>query len=65
VVYDKEFGTIKNIPALLFLKTTSHFTLKNIDKRISTVKSLTPKKNNTIKNNMKKDDSDDETEINV
>lgn len=65
VVYDKESGNIKNIPALLFLKTTSHFTLKNIDKRISTVKSLTPKKNNTIKNNMKKDDSDDETETNA
>jgi hypothetical protein len=33
------------------MKASKHFTLKNIDKRISTVKSLTPKKpNGTIKN---------------
>jgi hypothetical protein len=51
VVYDKVNGLIKEIPALTYNKTTKHFTLKNIDKRISTLKSLTPKKvNGTIKN---------------
>jgi hypothetical protein len=44
VIYDKENGNIKEIPALCFIKTTKHFTLKNIDKRISTLKSLAPKK---------------------
>ena len=51
VLYDKENGVIKDIPALQYMKASKHFTLKNIDKRISTVKSLTPKKpNGTIKN---------------
>ena len=51
VIYDKENGQIKDIPALQYIKASKHFTLKNIDKRISTVKSLTPKKpNGTIKN---------------
>lgn len=51
VIYDKINGTIKEIPALLYTKSSKHFTLKNIDKRISTLKSLTPKKaNTTIRN---------------
>jgi len=51
VIYDKENGIIKSIPALMFIKATKHFTLKNIEKRISTVKSLPPKKGHgTIKN---------------
>ena len=63
VLYDKENGQIKDIPALQYTKAIKHFTLKNIDKRISTVKSLTPKKpNGTIKNkvvsNCKNSDSD-------
>lgn len=63
VIYDKENGQIKDIPALQYTKASKHFTLKNIDKRISTVKSLTPKKpNGTIKNkvvsNSKNSDSD-------
>jgi hypothetical protein len=45
VDYDKVTGEIKDIPALFYNKTTKHFTLKNIDKRISTLKSLPPKKN--------------------
>jgi hypothetical protein len=45
VIYDKENGTIKEIPALCYVKTSRHFTLKNIDKRVSTLKSLAPKKN--------------------
>jgi len=45
VIYDKENGSIKEIPALCYVKTSKHFTLKNIDKRVSTLKSLAPKKN--------------------
>lgn len=44
VIYDKENGIIKDIPALCYIKTTKHFTLKNIDKKVSTLKSLAPKK---------------------
>jgi len=44
VIYDKELGVIKQIPALCYIKANKHFTLKNIDKRISTLKSLAPKK---------------------
>ena len=51
VIYDKNTGTIKEIPALFYTRTSRHFTLKNIDKRVSTLKSLTPKKiQGTIKN---------------
>jgi hypothetical protein len=59
VVYDKTSGSIKEIPALAYTKTNKHFTLKNLDKRISTLKSLAPKKGQgTIKNKnaTKKDD---------
>lgn len=44
VVYDKTTGIIKSIPSLSYNKQTSHFTLKNVDKRVSTLKSLPPKK---------------------
>ena len=51
VVYDKTNGSIKEIPALAYTKSNKHFTLKNIDKRVSTLKSLAPKKTQgTIKN---------------
>ena len=66
VIYDKTNGTIKEIPALVYTKINKHFTLKNIDKRVSTVKSLAPKKGQgTIRNKIveKKSvdiDSDDE-----
>ena len=46
VIYDKINGVIKEIPALTYTKTTKHFTLKNMDKRVSTLKSLAPKKAN-------------------
>jgi len=62
VNYDKNLGEIKDVPALHFVKQTGHFTLKNLDKRQSTIKSLAPKKSNTrgtIKNIVAKDiDSD-------
>lgn len=52
VLYDKITGNIKEIPSLFYNKVNKHFTLKNLDKRISTIKSLPPKKNihGTIKN---------------
>jgi hypothetical protein len=45
VVYDKEKGIIQSIPALFFNVGNRAFTLKNLDvKRVSTLKSLTPKR---------------------
>jgi len=63
VVYDKTNGTIKEIPALAYTKANKHFTLKNIDKRVSTLKSLAPKKaQGTIKNkNTVKVSNDDDS----
>jgi len=66
VIYDKEAGIIKEIPALTYTKANKHFTLKNIDKRISTLKSLAPRKGHgTIRNKVTEEknqsnDSDDE-----
>jgi hypothetical protein len=67
VIYNKETGEIKEIPALFFNKQSNHFTLKNIDKRVSTLKGLTPKKSKqgTVKNIKKSNinsDSDSENE---
>lgn len=45
VTYDKTSGIIKDIPGLFYIKSKKHFTLKNNDKRVSTLKSLGPKKN--------------------
>jgi hypothetical protein len=53
VLYDKENGTIKEIPALSYIRATKHFTLKNIEKRISTLKSLPKSKSNKNHNNQK------------
>jgi hypothetical protein len=45
VIYDKEKRDITSIPALYFNTTSRHFTLKITDtKRVSTLKSLTPKR---------------------
>jgi hypothetical protein len=62
VIYDKDTGEIKEVPALHFNKPTIHFTLKNIDKRVSTVRSLAPKKNGTAKNIVTKDGSDTDSD---
>ena len=61
VVYDKIVGIVKEIPALTYSKSTKHFTFKNMDKRVSTLKSLAPKKiNGTIKNKFaEKDENSD------
>ena len=58
VIYDKDNGEIKEVPALHFSKPTVHFTLKNIDKRVSTIRSLAPKKKGTAKNITDNDESD-------
>lgn len=43
ILYDKETSTILQVPALTLNPSTKTFTLKNIDnKRVSTIKSLTP-----------------------
>lgn len=66
VIYDKENGAIKEIPALTYVRTTKHFTLKNIEKRISTLKSLPQNKSNKNFNNHKtfknKNDNDNQAE---
>jgi len=68
VIYDKENGIIKEIPALFYMKSNKHFTLKNIDKRVSTLKSLAPKKGGqgTIrkKDVVKSQDSEEEDDKN-
>jgi hypothetical protein len=53
VTYDKVTGIIKEIPALTYIKVTKHFTLKNIDKRVSTLKSLPPPKKGSVKSSIK------------
>lgn len=59
VNYNKDTGEIKDIPALTFNKSSTHFTLKNLDKRVSTLKGLAPKKKQgTAKNIKNTDDSD-------
>jgi len=45
VVYDKENQAITSIPALLYNTATNNYTLRIMDpKRVSTLKSLTPKR---------------------
>jgi hypothetical protein len=50
VIYDKDTGSIKNIPALMYNKQKKHFTLKNIDKRLSTLKNLPNHKKTLVSN---------------
>jgi hypothetical protein len=60
VVYDKTTGIVKEIPALFYTKSTKHFTLKNVDKRVSTLKSLAPKSGHkSIKNKVNNDSESD------
>jgi len=65
VIYDKETGIIKEIPALTYSKASKHFTFKNLDKRVSTLRSLAPKKGhgtcrNKIDEKTSNSDSDNE-----
>ena len=58
VIYDKNNGIVKEIPSLTFTKTNKRFNLKNIDKRVSTIKSLAPKKTQgTVRNKIVKSSS--------
>jgi hypothetical protein len=53
VIYNKSESIITSIPALYFNTTSNRFTLKNTDsKRVSTVKSLTPKRNEKHRENI-------------
>jgi hypothetical protein len=63
VNYNKDTGEIIDIPALHFNKSTNHFTLKNIDKRVSTLKGLAPKKKQGTAKNIKSEDTDSENEL--
>lgn len=48
VIYEKEGNEIMSIPALFFNTDKKNFTLRIMDsKRVSTLKSLTPKRNTT------------------
>lgn len=58
VNYDKETGTINNIPNLQFNKNTRKFTMKRSEKQISTLKSLGPKKNQASTKRTNKDKID-------
>lgn len=60
VVYNRETGEVKEIPSLFYVKTSKHFTLKNIDKRVSTLKSLPQKKNHITAKNISQNDSDED-----
>jgi len=48
VDYNKETGVISNIGGLAFNPTTRAFTIRNLDKKVSTLKSLTPKKTESV-----------------
>lgn len=51
VVYNKETREIDSIPSLFFNAEKKQYTLRNIEtKRVSTLKSLTPKKNTSLDN---------------
>lgn len=61
VIYDKVTGNIKEIPALFYNKSSKHFTLKNLDKRVSTLKSLPANKHKkSLTNTSESHDNDNE-----
>jgi hypothetical protein len=62
VIYDKTNGEVKDIPALHHNKQSNHFTLKNVDKRISTTRSLAPKKIRGTAKNVINNESDNESD---
>ena len=45
VEYERETGVINSIPSLFLHPSSRAFTLRNLEKKVSTLKSLTPKKN--------------------
>lgn len=61
VIYDKITGEVKEIPGLIYNKSNNHFTLRNLDtKRVSTLKSLPPKKVKGTLKNIVENEQDDE-----
>lgn len=50
VNYDKDLGLIISIPSLFYNSSNKKFTLKRCEKRVSTLKSLAPKKTKNKKN---------------
>ena len=48
VTYDKDAGIIKDIPSLMFNKSSRQYTLKRTDRRVSTLKSLPQKSNKKL-----------------
>lgn len=61
VQYSIDTGKIISIPGLLFNDKRKKFTLKNMDKKGSTLKSLAPKKRIKRKNKKQKEKSKDES----
>jgi len=60
VIYNKDIREITSIPALHFNVGTHSFTLKNMDaKRVSTIKSLTPKR--ITEKNLEIDETNNDT----
>jgi hypothetical protein len=57
VEYDRENGIIIGIPSLFLHPASRAFTLRNLEKKVSTLKSLTPKKTAVTV----EEDDDDET----
>jgi hypothetical protein len=53
VIYDKNTGMIKDIPGLHYNKSHNRYTLKVIDKRVNTLKSLSVKKKSSVKTSVK------------
>ncbi len=58
VVYDKETGLIKDIPILVFNKSSNNFTLKNIEKKTTTLKTSISKPIRGTAKNKNDEDSD-------
>jgi hypothetical protein len=58
VDYNKETAIINDIPGLCMNAATRAFTIRNLDKKVSTLKSLTPKK--TIMTPINKGDDENE-----
>ena len=48
VDYDKQVGVINSISGLAFNTISRSFTIRNLDKKVSTLKSLTPKRSDTM-----------------
>ena len=54
IIYDKQTGIIRDIPGLVFVKQKKHFTFRIVnEKRVSTLKSLGPKKSSKLKSDSK------------